>query len=132
MNTKIIMTASSLVLGLTGVILTFIPDEILNYLDLETSLPLLLQIQISGALYFSFAMLNWMSRKSIVGGIYNKPIALANFIHFVIGSLALIKALMAKPGLPYSILGIASIYTVFAISFAFINFRNPSSVNKQS
>ncbi len=125
------MTASAIALGLTGLMLTFIPDEILSYLNLEKSLPLFLLIQISGALYFAFAMLNWMARTSVIGGIYNKPIALANFIHFTIGGLALIKGLIANPGLAYTIWGITSVYTAFSIAFAFINFRNPSSVNKQ-
>ncbi|HEY6435840.1 MAG TPA: hypothetical protein VIY47_04565 [Ignavibacteriaceae bacterium] len=131
MKTKIVMTASSIVFGLTGILLTFIPGEILNYLGLEKSWLLLLLIQISGALSYAFAMLNWMARTSVIGGIYNKPIALANFIHFVIGSLALIKALMVNPDLPFSIWVIASIYTVFAISFAFINFKNPSIADKK-
>ena len=36
-------------------------------------------------------MLNWMAKGTLIGGIYNKPIAIGNFTHFTIGGLALIK-----------------------------------------
>jgi len=31
-------------------------------------------MQIIGSFYFAFAILNWMSKGSIIGGIYNRPI----------------------------------------------------------
>lgn len=131
MNTKIIMTASSIILASGGIVLTFLPDEILKYFTLEPTGPLLLLLQISGALYFAFTLLNWMSRSGPIGGIYNKPIAAANFAHFLIGGLALAKGIISNPGLPYAIWGIAAIYTFFAIAFSLINFRNPSGSTKK-
>ena len=119
------MTASSIVLASAGIVLTFMPDEILQYFTLERTEPLLLLLQILGALFFAFAMLNWMSRSGPIGGIYNKPIATANFAHFLIGGLALVKGIISNPGLPYAIWVIAAIYTFFAIAFSLINFRNP-------
>ncbi|WP_394767134.1 hypothetical protein, partial [Ferruginibacter sp.] len=62
MNTKIIMTASALLLATIGLLFTFLPAEILQYFNAAASKPFVLLIQISGALYFSFAMLNWMTR----------------------------------------------------------------------
>lgn len=131
MNTKLIMTASALTLGAAGVSFTFIPEEILKLLQSEVSRPLILLIQISGALYFAFAMLNWMSRNGTIGGIYNKPIATANFTHFLIGGLALVKGIISNHRLPYAIWGIAAIYIFFAIAFTLINFRNPSGSTKK-
>ena len=130
MNTKIIMTASAIILGIAGIVLTFIPDEIIDYLSLEMNKILLSLMQILGALYFAFGMLNWMTKTSLIGGIYNRPIAVANFTHFLIAGLALTKGLISNPSLPYIIWIIGIIYLVFAISFGVILFRHPISETK--
>ena len=130
MNTKIIMTASAIILGITGIVLTFIPDEIIDYLSLGMNKTLLSLMQILGALYFAFGMLNWMTKTSLIGGIYNRPIAVANFTHFLIAGLALTKGLISNPSSPYIIWIIGIIYLVFAISFGVILFRHPISETK--
>ena len=130
MNTKIIMTASAIILGITGIVLTFIPDEIIDYLSLEMNKTLLSLMQILGALYFAFGMLNWMTKTSLIGGIYNRPIAVANFTHFLIAGLALTKGLISNPSSPYIIWIIGIFYLVFAISFGVILFRHPISETK--
>ena len=58
-----------------------------------------------------------MSKASLIGGIYNRPIALANWTHFFIAVLALIKGVLANPSLSYVIWSIAIIYSIFAILF---------------
>ena len=70
-------------------------------------------------------MLNWMVKHSLIGGIYNKPIALANFAHFMIGGLALIKETLSSTELPIAITIIALIYLVFGILHGLILFRHP-------
>lgn len=127
MNTKIVMTASAIILGLTGIILTFMPMELLHYINFETSKSAQVLIQILGALYFSFAMLNWMTKTTTIGGIYNRPIAVANFTHFTVAGLALIKGLLSSPGLQNTAWIIAIIYAIFALSFGIILFRHPLS-----
>src|SRR5436853_6160130 len=112
MNTKLLMTTSAIVLFVLGMILIFAPEEVLIYFDLATTKPLLLLIQILGALYFGFGMLNWMSKASIIGGIYNKPVVAANLAHFLIATLTLIKGILSEHGLPALILVIAFIYAV--------------------
>ena len=84
MNTKSLMTLSAIILALIGISLIFLPKEILDYFELSVSDTLELLMQIIGSLYFAFAMLNWMSKGSIIGGIYNRPIAIANWTHLVI------------------------------------------------
>jgi len=125
MNTKIVMTTCSIVMGLTGISLSFVPLEIMSYLGLESSKSLLYLLQILGALYFGFAMLNWMTKSSLIGAIYNRPIAIANFSHFLIAGLALTKGVLTNPGLPLVIQIAAGVYIVFAVSFGIILFRHP-------
>lgn len=125
MNTKLVMTLSAAVLGLAGITLTFLPVEILTGLAISPSKPQEYLLQIIGALYFGFAMLNWMTKSSLIGGIYNRPVAVANFTHFVIVALALVKGVLSNPNLPVSILTAAIIYSIFAVLFGIILFRHP-------
>ena len=130
MNTKPLMTLNAIMLALIGISLIFLPKEILDYFELSASDTLELLMQITGSLYFAFAMLNWMSKGSIIGGIYGRPIAIANLTHFVIAGLSLIKGTMANPGLSYVIWSIAIIYSIFAILFGIVLFKHPVSENK--
>jgi len=129
MNTKSLMTLSAMIYALIGISLIFLPNEILDYLELSVSETLQLLMQIIGSLYFALAILNWMSKGSIIGGIYNRPIAMANLAHFVIAGLALIKGILANPSLSYVIWSIAIIYSIFAIFFGIVAFRHPVSEN---
>ena len=130
MNTKLVMTLSAIIMATIGISASFIPHEILTFIGLPTNQPLPLLIQVIGAMYFAFAMLNWMSKGSIIGGIYNRPIAIANLTHFVIAGLALIKGILSNPSLSYIIWSIAIIYSIFAILFGIVAFNHPVSENK--
>lgn len=132
MNTKLIMTASALILGIIGVLLTFIPDTILGHLNIDINTTSQFLMQIIGALYFSFAMLNWMMKTSLIGGIYNRPIAIANFSHFLIAGLALVKGIIANPGVSYTIWTAGIIYSLFAVSFGIVLFRHPVDESKSN
>tara|TARA_B100001093_G_C26840335_1_gene1020262 strand:+ start:255 stop:659 length:405 start_codon:yes stop_codon:yes gene_type:complete len=124
------MALSAIILALLGISLIFFPIEILDYFELSVSDTLELLMQIIGSLYFAFAMLNWISRGSIIGGIYNRPIAIANLTHFFIAGLSLIQGILSNPNLPYTIWSIAIIYTIFAILFGIVAFNHPVSENK--
>ena len=125
MNTKLLMTLSAMILALIGISLIFLPNEILDYLELSVSETLQLLLQIIGSLYFALAILNWMSKGSLIGGIYNRPIAMANLTHFLIAGLALMKGILANPSLSYVIWSIAIIYSIFAIFFGIVAFKHP-------
>ena len=130
MNTKSLMTLSAITLALIGISLIFFPKEILDYSELSVSETLELLMQIIGSFYFAFAMLNWMSKESIIGGIYNRPIAIANLTHFVIAGLSLIKGILSNSSLSYIIWSITIIYSIFAILFGIVAFNHPVSENK--
>ena len=80
-------------------------------------------LQMVGALYLGFAMLNWMSRGSSLGGIYGRPIVVANMLHFTVASLALVKTL---PGWhPPVVVAATIICSLFAAAFGLLLFRTP-------
>lgn len=103
-------------MGTAGLLLIFIPQEILQSLgNAAENMPTLI-LQILGGLYFGFAMLNWMARDGVIGGIYNRPITIANVSHFMIGGIPLLKAAFSMNTLPA--LWIASaLYAVFGVWF---------------
>jgi hypothetical protein len=131
MNTKLIMTLSAACLSAAGIVFTFMPQEIMQYAQLEANHPLSFLIQVLGAMYFAFAMLNWMTRTALIGGIYNKPIAMANFLHFFIAGMAIDKILLANSTQPILLWIIGATYTLFAIVFGLIFFRNPTAVKQE-
>lgn len=124
MNTKYLMAASAILMGTAGISLLFLPDEIATYFGFESSGFNALPLQVMGALYFSFALLNWMAKGNIIGGIYSKPVAMGNFAYFFIAGLSIIKTAFAYQEI--LVLWIAGIiYAIFAILFAIVGFGNP-------
>jgi hypothetical protein len=90
-NTKVLMVASSLALGLAGLAASFAPSELLRALGSPVAEPLPVLIQLLGSLYLAFAITNWTAKDNMIGGIYSRPLSLGNCVHFVVGSLALAK-----------------------------------------
>ena len=74
MNTKLLMISSALLMAAGSVLLQFIPHEILNYFGADSSGINPLFVQIAGALYLGFAMMNWMAKTVLIGGIYARPL----------------------------------------------------------
>jgi hypothetical protein len=56
MNTKIVMSLCAVVLVVMGILFSFLPQEMASYLGWVGTNPILLQLL--GAVYFSFAMIN--------------------------------------------------------------------------
>lgn len=122
--TRIVMIASAAFMFLIGITATFAPDEILHALDASTSGSLPLLIQLLGALYLGSAMQNWMAKDSLIGGIYNRPLAIGNLTHFLVGALALVKVALRFPP-DRLVLTMAIAYALLAIGFAMTMFRSP-------
>ncbi len=59
---------TQLVLGASFI---FLPEEISKIIFNDASTQPLIILQILGALYFSYGVLNWLAKGSIIGGIYN-------------------------------------------------------------
>ena len=118
-----VMTLSALVMGGTGVVLIFAPQEVSVFFGFgEAALLSAVPFQLLGALYFGFAMTNWTAKANLIGGIYGRPVAIGNLVHFMVASLALVKAYSAGVSI---ILLPAVVYAGFAIAFAVIFFTHP-------
>lgn len=121
MKTRALMAASAVFLALLGVATLFAPDEILRAANVPPSPLLPPLVQLCAALLLGFAMTNWMVKGSRVGGIYNRPIAIGNLLHFAVGAITLDRlALRGHEAWP--VIALAAIYTLLAVGFGLVVF----------
>jgi hypothetical protein len=125
------MTASSVVLGLAGIVLLFAPEMLLATLGVQLLAPLSVLVQLLAALYFAFALMNWTAKESIIGGIYNRPLSFGNFAHFFVGTFVLIIYLFSNSA-PTSLLVATFVYAIFASLFGWLLFRHTGVSSVQS
>ena len=125
MNTKILMMITALFLGLIGVTLAFMPQEVAVFLNMGSDQYTELATQLLGALYLGFAMLNWMAKDNLMGGIYGKPVAMGNLMHFVVGAFALLKMLSNITMHWEYMVAFTVLYIIFALCFIFLFVNHP-------
>jgi len=122
MNTKTLMTSSSILLGLAGIFALFTPDLLLSTQGVAAIGTAPILVQLMGALYFSFALMNWTAKDSAIGGIYARPVSLANFSHFFSGTLLLLKYQLSNE-VSMSVVVALVVYVVYAVCFYWLVFR---------
>lgn len=128
MSTRLLLQSSALLLVFLGVLLSFLPAEIGSFMGFTQSLATQMALQLLGAVYFGFGMLNYMSKRAVVGGIYGRPLVVGNFSHFLIAALALLKAqdLLST----YSWLwALAIAFGLLAVAFGRLLFVQPANSN---
>lgn len=130
MNTKILLTSSALFLAIIGILLSFLPHEIIDYLNIESNSITILFLKILSALYLGFGILNWMAKGTLIGGIYNKPIAIGNLMHFGVGAIALVKVVSTIRTHSEIIISLTIVYVIFAMLFAYVFRTNPVKTGK--
>ncbi len=109
-----------------GLAATFAPAEILAAAGSTADGYPVLLVQLVGALYLGFAMLNWMARGQLIGGIYGRPVAIGNFAHFTIMAITLWRELFALQ-ITVAVAAGALVYLAFAVWFGWVSFRTPRS-----
>jgi hypothetical protein len=124
LHTRVLMLGSAIFMAVLGLLTTFSPESFLAPAPAATQTIALLLIQASGALYLGFAMLNWMAKDNLMGGIYSRPVAMGNLLHFFAVAMALLR-LVTHTHATSAILVATAIYTVFAIWFGLVVFTNP-------
>ena len=131
MNTKTVMTSSALFYAIIGIILSFLPNEIADYLNVEYNIITILFLNIMSALYLGFGILNWMAKGTLIGGIYNRPIAIGNLMHFGVGAIALVKVVSNIQTHSEIVISLTVVYVIFAILFVYIFRTNPTKTEKK-
>ena len=114
------MSASAAFMGALGLVASFLSHEFLAYIGASVETQTVLLVQVLGASYLGFAFLNWYLRGFVIGGIYNRPLGLANTLHFAVVAVALVKVAMAQASVAVWL--IAAMYAFFAAWFARVLF----------
>lgn len=132
MKTRLLLTATAMLMGVMGVALSFLPDEILAATKTPSSVLIVLLLKITGALYVGLAMINWMSRGVIMGGIYARPLAMGNLLHFFAAAMALIRHIGEFGEYAWLLNAITFLYILFAAWFGIVVFTHPLKKTESS
>jgi hypothetical protein len=121
-----LLLASAVLYFAAALPLLFAPDELLTYAGASPSTLDSALLQVIGSAIFGFAMLNWMNRFGRIGGIYGRPLVIANFTHAATAALLLghiaIRAPFSAP-----LAAVVALYGVLAVAFGFKLFTAPRS-----
>jgi hypothetical protein len=90
-------------------------------LNLPDDAVLFVLIQLAGALYLAFALANWTAKGSMIGGIYSRPLAIGNLLHFTVSTLTLLEYAFSH-GLHWPVATALAIYALFAALFTYLVF----------
>lgn len=82
------------------------------------------------ALYLEFGILNWKAKGTLIGVIYNRPIAIGNLLHFGVGAIALVKIASKIQAHSEIIISLTAMYVIFVILFAYVFRTNPTKAQK--
>ena len=75
---RVVSHASAIVLVAGGLAWLFAPDYAFSILDLSFPPGAEWFGQLLGAAWLGFAALNWIQRRAILGGVYGRPVVMAN------------------------------------------------------
>lgn len=121
-----LLAGSAVLYLLAGAAALFAPQELLSFGGAVPSGLSVSLLQAVGAAFLGFGMLNWLSRFSLVGGIYGRPVVAANFAHAFAAAALLIKAVPRGNGSPLAWVALC-IYGVLAVLFGIKFFGSGAS-----
>lgn len=118
MNTKLIMIGNAAFVGFFGILLSFLPQELIQFVDNDSSPFSILLAQLLGATYLGFASLNWLAKGNAIGGIYSRPVSVANFGQSFISATALLKFVWQTQNLYVGFFALG--FLIFSVLFGLI------------
>jgi hypothetical protein len=121
---NLLLTSAAIANGVAGLAAIFASEELLRAAGaaatpLETALA-----QLLGAALFGLAMLDWTSRFSRLGGLFGRPLVVANLTHTATGALMLVHLGREIGFSPWIVAAFAG-YATFAVLFGATLFRAP-------
>lgn len=121
MNTKLLMSASGAFMALLGLAASLFPQAVLRGLSAASEEVPAVVVSIAGALYLGIGILDWMARGNLIGGVYSRPVAMGNFVVFLMVAITLAKQVFAAPNTVVYALA-AGIHAIFAAAFGYVLF----------
>jgi hypothetical protein len=123
---NVLLVGSAVVYFAAAVVCIFAGDEVLvRSAAAGTPLERIL-IQALGAALFGFAMLNWMNRFATIGGIYGRPLIVANFAHAFTAAMVVLQV-SRRTSLTMPARAALAAYGTIAIAFGVALVTSPAS-----
>jgi hypothetical protein len=119
-----ITTLSACVLGAGGVALLFASDALLPRLVPGTPASATVLGQLVAAGWLALAWLDWSQRRLLIGGIYGRPMVLANFALYMVSAFSVARPAMAA-GAPPALWLLTFLFAVLALVYAALLIGGP-------
>lgn len=120
MKTHPVIIIAAVFLLLLAVMCLFAPLNVLILVGSTGLYTPTVVVQLLGASFLGLGLLDWVSRNSTVGGIYGRPLVVANFSHFLCGAMVLFRSILYEQRL-LIVIGLL-IYAGFALFFGWLLF----------
>ena len=121
---SLVSRISAAVLFIGGIALLFAPDVLLPALVPRFPPAAAWLGQLLGAAWLGVAALNWLQRSTMLGGIYGRPIVVANLALYFVSALSMLRALLGG-GVPATSWLVAAPAAVLAVVYGALLFRGP-------
>lgn len=123
---RFLLTASALFLLVIGAALNFMAPEVAGLLGMNGVPQAALILQLLAGFLLGAGVINWMLKRNPIGGIYGRPLCVANLLQFTVATFALGRAAWHGQ-LPVAGWVLCAICAVFALGFGWLIFARPSS-----
>lgn len=125
---KHILLVSAVIYLVFGLGISFFPQETGRIFGTASQYGTdLLLMKVVGGLFFGIGVTNFMSRNSVVGGIYGRPLTLGNAMVNLIIAGQFIKFNFSQDGVGGHFWIVALIFSVLALSFIYLFLRGPKA-----
>jgi hypothetical protein len=118
---RLLMSSSAVFLAALGIGASFLPQELLARGGSPADWFTTTVVQLAGAAWVAFALVNWAASGTLIGGLYGRPIALGNFAHFAIGAIVLLT-IVPRGHAGTALLAATALYAAFAAWFGYALF----------
>lgn len=126
--TNRLLVAVSIAYAVTGLVLLFVPEVILSRSAPEMP-PVGLWISgMFGGALFAFALLNWFQRHTMMGGIFGRPLLMANLMMMTNIAFSSLRMWRSEHDVVYAIGGV--IGAAFLAAFGRLLFVQPAGVGQ--
>ena len=119
-----ITTSSAVVLATGGIALLFGSDVLLAPLVHAPMADLTVLGQLVAGGWLAMAWLNWNQRHLVIGGIYGRPIVLANFTLYLVSASSLAHRVMGG-GTPAAVVSLALLFGLLTLVYTKLLLRGP-------
>jgi hypothetical protein len=125
MLTRYLTRASALLLGAAGLALLFAADDLLPWLAPGTPTSGAWVGQVLGATLLALAWLNWLHQRTLLGGIYGRPVVLPNVAFYFISALSVLRAASRPESSSVILWTIGGFLGIFALAYGWLLYRGP-------